>query len=159
MIPPQGTSSPDDVTTVVTDTPVLVQDPSPTSSSTPAKQEGTAAEPIKVSVEVHVVQDSDPNMDNVNGSPLTALAHTTLGTQTGSKLPRLRDPPPPPSRKVGEDAGRQLTLDPARPLAELVGRVRAHLSPTRGSASGGCWVPPLSFYDLTVLEGWISKLG
>ncbi len=45
VIPPQRTSTPGDVTTLVTDTPVLVQDPSPLpddarpSSSTPVKQE------------------------------------------------------------------------------------------------------------------------
>ncbi len=83
----------------------------------------------------------------------------TLGTQTGRDLPRQRDPPQPPSWEVGEDAERHLTLDPARPLAELVGRIRAHLSPTRGFASGGLSVPPLSSDDLAVLEGWISKVG
>ena len=52
VISTQGTSTPGDVTTLVTDTPVLVQDPSPVpddarpSSSTPVKQEGTAAEPV-----------------------------------------------------------------------------------------------------------------
>ncbi len=37
--------------------------------------------------------------------------------------------------------------------------MRAHLSPTRGFASGGFGVPPLSGDDLAVLEGWISKVG
>ncbi len=35
----------------------------------------------------------------------------------------------------------------------------AHLSPTRGFASGGLRVPPLSGDDLAVLEGWIGKVG
>ncbi len=37
--------------------------------------------------------------------------------------------------------------------------MRAHLSPTRGFASGGFGVPPLSGDDLAVLEGWIRKVG
>ena len=135
VIPPQGTTTPGDVTIVVTDAPLSAPDPSPMpddawpSSSTPVKQEGTAAEPVTVSVEVHVVPDSDQDVDNVSESPLTALSHMTMGTQTGRDLPGQRDPPQPSSREVGEDPGRHLTLDPARPLAELVGRVRAHLSP------------------------------
>ncbi len=129
------------------------------SSSVPAKQEGTAAEPETVSVEVHEVPDSDQDVDNVSKSPLTALARMTLGTQTGSDLPRQRDPPQPPSREVGEDAGRHLTLDPARPLAELMGQMRAHLSPTRGFASSGFGVPPLSGDDLVMLEGLVGKVG
>ncbi len=78
---------------------------------------------------------------------------------SSSKLPRQRDSPQPPSRDTGENPERHLTLDPARPLAELVGRVRAHLSPTRGLASGGFGVPPLSSDDLVMLEGYISKVG
>ena len=64
VTPPRGTSTSGDVTTTVTDNPVLAQDPSPVlnsvrlSSSTPVKQEGTAAQPLKMSVEVQVVPDS-----------------------------------------------------------------------------------------------------
>ena len=164
MIPPQGTSTPSDVTTVVTHTPVLAQDPSPVPdgaqprSSTPVKQEGTAAQPVEVSIEVHVVSDSDQDIDDVSKNPLVALSCMTLGTQTGGALPRQRDPPQPPSRDIGEDTGRHLTLDPARPLAELIGRMRAHLSPTRGFASGGLRVPPLSGNDIAVL-GWGWGVG
>ncbi len=62
------------------------------SSSTPVKQEGTAAEPVTMSVEVHAVLDSEQDEDNVSESPLTALARMTLGTQTGSELFHPRDP-------------------------------------------------------------------
>ncbi len=109
MIPPQGTSTPGDITAVVTDTPVLAQDPSlvpdgaQPSSSTPAKQEGTAEQPVKVSVEVHVVPDSDHDVDDVSENPLEALSHMTLGT--GSALPCQRDRPQPPSWDIGEDPG------------------------------------------------------
>ncbi len=91
--------------------------------------------------------------------PLTAVAHMTLGTQTGSELPCPRDPSQPPSREVTGNPAWPLTLDPARPIAELVGRVRAHLSPPLGSASGGFGVPPLTDDDLDVLEGYIAKVG
>ncbi len=164
VIPLQGTSTPGDVTTVVIDSPVLVQDPSSVpddarpSGSTPAKEEGTAADPIAVSIEVHVVPDSDQDVDSVSESPLTALAQMTMGTQTGSELPRPRDPSNPPSREVGEDPRWHLTLDPARPLAELVGRVRSHLSPTRGFASSGFGVSPLSADNLVVLEGYLARV-
>ncbi len=102
MTPPQGISTPGDVTTVVTDTPVLVQDPSPMPDnarprrSTPVKQEGTTVELVMVSVEVHEVRDSEQDEDSVSESPLTALAHMTLGTQTGSELPCQREPSQPP---------------------------------------------------------------
>ncbi len=165
VIPPQGTSTPGDVTTVVTDAPVSLRDQSPVlsdarpSSSTPVKQEATAAEPIRVSVEVHVVPDSNQDGDDASENPLMALSRMTLGTQTGSALPRQRDPSQLSSRERGEDTERHLTLDPARPLAELMGRVCAQLLPTRSGASGGLKVPPLSNYDLLVLEEWIEKVG
>ncbi len=164
-IPPQGTSSPGDITTVVADTPVLGHDPSPVldddrpSSSTPVKLEGTAADQVTVSVEVHEVPDSEQDEDSVSENPLTALAHMTLGTQTGSELPHQRDPFPPPSREVRKDSGRSLTLDPARPMAELVGRIRAHLSPIWAFASGGFGVPPLDGDDLVALEGYVDQVG
>ena len=129
------------------------------SSSTPVKQEGTAAAPVTVSVEVHVVPHSEQDVESVSGSPLTALTRMTLGTQTGSALPHQRDPSPPPSREVREEPARHLTLDPAKPIAELVGRVRAHLEPPLGSASGGFGVPPLTADDLVVLEGYIARVG
>ncbi len=40
-----------------------------------------------------------------------------------------------------------------------MGRVRTHLSPTWGFASGGFGVPPLSSDDLVVLEGYIAQVG
>ncbi len=83
----------------------------------------------------------------------------TLVTQTGSELPRQRDPSQPPSWEVTGNPARPLTLDPARPIAALVGRVRAHLSPTKGFASGGFGVPPLTGDDLDVLEGYNAQVG
>ncbi len=165
VIPPQGTSTPGDITTVVTDNAVSAQDPSPVpnsaqlSSSTPVKQEGTAAQPIEVSVEVHVVPDSDQDVADVSKSPLGALSRMSLGTQTGSALRRQRDPSQPPSRDIGESMERHLNLDPARPVAELMGQMRAHLSSTPGLASSGVEVPPFSNNDLTVLEQWIDSVG
>ncbi len=165
LIPPQGTSTPGEVTTVVTDTPVLVQDPSSVpddahlSGSAPPEQEETTAKPIMVSFEVHKVPDSEQDEDNVSESPLAALAHMTLGTQTGSELPHHRDPSQPLSWEVTGNPAQPLTLDPARPIAELKGQVRAHLSPTRGFASGGFGVPPLSAGDLDMLEGYVAQVG
>ncbi len=58
VTPPQELSTPGDITTTVTDNPVLTQDSSPVldsarpSSSTPVKQEGTAAQPLQVSADV-----------------------------------------------------------------------------------------------------------
>ncbi len=166
VISPQGTSTPDDVTTLVTDTPVLVQDLSPMSndalpsSAIPAKQEGTAADPVMVSVEVHEVPESEQDEDSVSENPLTVLAHMTLRTQTGSELPCQRDPSQPSSLEVTGNPGRPLTLDPAKAIAELVSRIRAHLSPTRGFASGGFGVPPpLNGDDLVALEGYDDRVG
>ncbi len=65
------------------------------SSSTPVKQEGTTAKPVKLSVEVHVVPDSDQDIDDVSESSLGVLSHMTLGTQTGC-LARGTHPNLPP---------------------------------------------------------------
>ncbi len=138
VIPPQGTSTPGDVTTLVTDTPVLVQDPSPVSndalpsSATSVKQEETAADPVTVSAEVYEVPESEQDEENVSEDPLTALAHMSLGTQTGSELHCQEDSAQSPPQEITGKPGRILTLDPARPTAEIVGHLRAHLSPTWG---------------------------
>ncbi len=93
VISPQGTLTLGDITTVVTDTPVSAQNPSlmpddaRPSSSTPVKQEGTAAEPVNVSVEVHEVPDSDQDVEDARESPLAALSRMSLGTQTASEGP------------------------------------------------------------------------
>ncbi len=112
------------------------------SSSAPAMQEGTADNSVTVSVEVHEVPDSEQDESSVSEDPLTALAHMTLGTQTGRELSRQEDSFQPSSREVMENQGRNLILDPAKPLANLVGQIRAYLSPVRGYASGGERVPP-----------------
>ncbi len=131
MIPPQGTSTSGDVTTPVADAPVtaqdlsLVSDDAPLSSSTPVMQEGTAANPVMVDVEVHQVPDSELDEGAVNEKPPPALAHTALGTQTGSTLPGLEDSFQPLTRERMGNPERILTIDPAMPLPELVGRIRA----------------------------------
>ncbi len=165
VIPPQGTSTPGDVTTSVTDTPVLPQDPSPVSndtlpsSSAPVKQKGTADNAVTVSVDVHEVPDSEQDEGGVSGDPLAALAHTMLGTQTGRELSHQKDPFQLSSQEEMENEGRNLTLDPAKPLAELVGQIRAYLSPTRGYAHGGERVPPFDRDDLAALEGYVDQVG
>ncbi len=156
VIPLQGTSTSGDVTTPVDDVPVMVQDPSfvsndaPPSSSTPVMQEGTAANPVTVDVEVHEVPESELDEDIVS---------ETLGTQTGSQLPSQEDSFQPPAREVMENPERILTLDPAIPLATLVGQIHAHLSPVRGYASGGERIPALDGNDLVALEGYIEHVG
>ncbi len=165
VIPPQGTSTSGDVTTPVTDAPVMVQDPSlvsndaPPSNSTHVMQQGMAANPVTVDVEVHEVLDSELDEDIVSEKPQTALVRTTLGTPTGSQLPSQEDSFQPPAREVMENPERILTLDPAMPLATLVGRIRAHLSPVRGYASGGERIPALDGNDLVALERYIERVG
>ncbi len=106
MIPPQGTSTEGDLTTLVTDTPVLVQDPSPVSndalpsSATSVKQEETAADLVTVSAEVYEVPESEQDEENVSEDPITALAHMSLGTQTGSELACQGDPSQSPSQEI-----------------------------------------------------------
>ncbi len=165
MIPPQGTSTPGDVTTMGTDNLVSVQGPSPMpgsarpSSSTPVKQEETAAQPLEVSVEVHVVPDSDQDVADVSEGPISALSRMSLGTQAGSTLSRQRDPPQPPSWDIEEGTERHLNLDPARPVAELVEQMRAYISPTPGLVSSGLSLPPLSHDDTVVVGEWINHVG
>ncbi len=165
VIPPQGTSTSGDVTTPVMDTPVVVKDPSfvsndaPQSSSTPAFQEGTAAESVTVDVEVHEVPESEPDEGSVSENPQVALVRTTLGTQTGGELPSQEDSFQPPTQEVMGNPERIMTLAAALPLATLVGRIRAHLSPVRGYASGGERIPALDGDDLVALEGYVERLG
>ncbi len=159
VISPQGTTASGDVTNPVVDTPSVAKDPSfvsedaPQSSSTPV-QERTAAESVTVDVEVHRVPDSEPEEGDVSGDPSVALAHAV----TGSTLPEREDPFQLPTRDVMENPERVLTLDPTRPLATLVGRVRAHLSPVRGYAHGGERVPALRSDDLAALKGYIRRV-
>ncbi len=154
-----------DVTTPVVDAPVPVQDPSfvsndaPPSSSTPVMQEGTVVNPVKVDVEVHEVSESELDEDIVSEETRAALVHTTLGTQMGSQLPSQEDPFQPPTREVLENPERILILDPTMPVATLVGRIRAHLSPVRGYATSGERVPVLDGDDLVALEGYIERVG
>ncbi len=58
-----------------------------------------------------------------------------------------------------ENPERILTLDQALPLAMLVGRIHAHLSPVRGYASGGERIPALGGDDLVALEGYVERVG
>ncbi len=122
-------------------------------------QEGTAADPVTVSAEVYEVPESELDEDNVSEDPLAALVHMTLGTQTGSELPRQEDSFQPPLREVMGNPERILTLNLAMPLATLVGWIHAHLSPVRGYASGGERVPPLDGDDLVALEGYVAHVG
>ncbi len=165
VTPPQGLSTPGGITTTVTYNPVLAQDPSPVldsarpSSSTPVKQEGTAAQPLEVSVEVHVLPDSEQDAADVSEAPVGALSRMSLGTQVGSELSHPRDLPQSPLRNTGGDIGQHLNLDPAKPVAKLVGQMRAQLSPTPGFASGGIRVPPLSNNDVVVVGQRIDRVG
>ncbi len=87
VTPPQGLLTPCGITTPVTDNLVLAQDPSPVldstrpSSSTPVRQEGTAAQPLQLSVEVYVVPDSEQDATDVSEGPVGALSRMSLGTQ------------------------------------------------------------------------------
>ncbi len=165
VAPTQGTSTLGDITTSVTDVPVMVQDPSfvsndtPPSNSTPVMQEGMAANPVTVDVKVHEVPGSELDEDIVSEKPQTALVRTALGTPTGSQLPSQEDSFQPLAWEVMENPEQILTLDPAMPLATLVGRIRAHLSPVRGYASGGERIPALDGDDLVALEGYIERVG
>ena len=114
------------------------------SSSAPVKQEGTADNVVAVSVEVHEVPDSEQDEGGVSEDPLAALAHATLGTQTGRELSRQEDPFQLSSQEAMESEGQTLTLNPAKPLAELVGQMRAYLSPTLGYLLAGRGCLPLT---------------
>ncbi len=80
-------------------------------------QERTAADVVTVSAEVYEVPESELDEDNASEDPLAALVHMTLGTQTGSELPRQEDSFQPPLREVMGNPEQILTLDPAVPLA------------------------------------------
>ncbi len=77
----------------------------------------------------------------------------------GSELFHQRDLAQSPLRSTGGDIGLHLNLDPAKPLTELMGQMRAQLSPTQGLAPGGVRVPPLSTDDVVVVGQWIDRVG
>ena len=165
VTPPQGLSTPGDITTTVTDNPVLTQDSSPVldnarlSSSTPDKQEATAAQTLQVSAEVHVVPGSYQDVADASEGPVGALSHMSLGTQVSSELSHQRDPSQSPSQSTAGDTVPCLSLNRAKPVAKLVGQMCAQLSPTQGLVPGGMRVPPLSNNAVIMLGQWINQVG
>ncbi len=143
MIPPQGTSTPGEVTTTVTDNPVLAQDPSPMpnsarpSSSTPVKQEGTAVQPLEFSVEVHMLPDSEQDDADVSKGPVGALSRMNLGTQVGSALSHPEDPSQSPSRSTAGESALCLRVDQTKSTVEAYNQIRAELQLTRDPILGG----------------------
>ncbi len=93
VTPPQEPLIPGGITTTVTDKTVLTRDSSPVpdsarlSSSTPVKQEGTAAQTLQVSAEVYVVTEPEREAADVSKNPLQVLTRMSLGTQVSSELP------------------------------------------------------------------------
>ncbi len=122
VTPPKGLSTPGGITTMVTDNPVLAQDPSPVldnarpSSSTPVKQEETATQPLEVSVEVHVVPDSEQDEADVSEGPVGALSRMSLGTQVDSALSHQRDQSQSPSRSTGDESALCLKVDQTKSM-------------------------------------------
>ncbi len=110
-------------------------------------------------VEVHEVPESELDEEIVSENPQAALVRMTLGTQTGSKLPCQEDSFQPPAQEVMGNPERILTLNPAMPLTTLVNRIRTHLSPVPGYASGGERIPALDGDDLVASEGYIERVG
>ncbi len=165
MTPPQEPSILGGITTTVTDKTVstqdssLVPDSARPSSSTPVKQEGTAAQILQVSAEVYVVTEPECSAADASESPLQALSCMSLGTQVTSDLPYQRDPSLSPPRSTEDDIRLCLDLDPAKPVAELIGQMCAQLSPSRGLILGGVSVAPLSNDDVIVLGQWINQMG
>ena len=80
MTPPQEPSIPGGITTTITDKTVSTQDSSPVpdstrpSSSTPVKQEGTAAQILQVSAEVHVVTEPEYDAADASESPPVSVS-------------------------------------------------------------------------------------
>ena len=113
---------------MVTDNPVLAQDPSPVldsarpSSSTPVKLEGTAAQPLEVSVEVHVVPNSEQDVAGASEGPVGALSCMSLGPQVGSALSHQGDQFPSPSRSTGDESALCLKVDQTKSTVEAYNR-------------------------------------
>ncbi len=75
MAQPPETQTWGDVTSAITDTAVFLQDHSPVqdsarpNSSTPVKQEGTAAQSFEVSTEVYAAMSSERGAVDASGGP------------------------------------------------------------------------------------------
>ena len=64
-----------------------------------------------------------------------------------------------PPGSTDDDIRPCLDLDPAKSVVELIGQIRAQLSPSRGLVPGGMGVTPLSNNDMVVLGQWIDQVG
>ncbi len=165
VTPPQGLSTPGDITTTVTDNPVLTQDPPPVldsarpSSSTPVKQEGTAAQPLEVSVEVHVVPDSEQDAADVSEGPVGALSRMSLVTQVGSELFHQTDQSQCPSWSTGDESALCLKVDQTKSMVDAYNQIRAELQLARDPVSGGEELAPLPDYDMAAFEQLVLRLG
>ncbi len=112
-----------------------------------------------MSAEVYVVTEPERGAAGARESPLQVLYRMSLGTQVNSELPYQGDPSLSPPRSTEGDITPCLDLDPAKPVAKLVGQMHAQLSPSRGLVPGGVRVPPLSNNDIVVLGQWINQVG
>ncbi len=164
VTPPKGPQTQGDVTSVVTDTAVTLQDRSPVqgsthpSSSTPVKQEGTAAQSFEVSAEVYAVMGSERGAVDVSEGQIQAPSCMSLGTQVGSDLSYSEGLSLAPPQSTDDTAGPCLEIDPSGPVGEIASQMRAQLQLARSPISGGAGLAPLSYDDLVVFEQWVHKV-
>ncbi len=129
------------------------------SSSTPVKQEGTAAQPLEVSVEVHVVPDSEQDDTDMIEGPVGELSCMSLGTQVGITLSHQRDQSQSPSRSTGDESVLCLKVDQTKSTVEAYHHICAELQLTRNPISGGEELVPLSDEDMATFEQLVLRVG
>ncbi len=107
---------------------------------------------------MYVVTEPEHDATDVSEGPARVLSHMSLGTQVSSELSHQSDASLSPQQSTEGEITLCLNLDPARPVAQLVGQMRTQLSPSQGLVPGSMRVPLLSNDDVVVLGQWIDQV-
>ncbi len=154
-----------DITTLVIGVAVTTQDPSHVpsstcpSSSTPVKQEGTAAQTLQVSAEVYVVTEPECGTADVSRSQAQTTCHMSLGTQVRSDLSYHEDLSLSPPPSTDDKPGLCLEFDLTKSVVEAFNQIRAELQLVQDSVSGGEGLAPLLDEDMTTFEQLVLTEG
>ncbi len=136
VMPPKGSQIPSDVTSAVTDTAVTSQDRPPVhdsarpSSSTPVKQEGTAAQSFEVSSEVYAAMEPECGTVDTSREQTPAPPCMSLGTQVGRDLSYTEGLYLALPQSTDDNTGLYLEIDQSKSTGEVINQIRAELQLT-----------------------------
>ncbi len=118
-----------------------------------------STQPLRVSVEINVVLDSEQDDADVSEGPVGALSHMSLGTQVCSVLSHQRDQSQSPSQSTGDESALCLKKDQNKSTVEAYNQIRAELQLTQDPISGWEELAPLSDEDMAAFEQLVLRVG